>query len=147
MSEINSNTYRRVESLLYNYKTFDAAIASLEAELEDILPSPGSSVAMAVGHENSPGDTSQTERWALIRSEGPSAVRIAKLLKRKKDDKARVERALAALSSLERDLVKHKYDEEKPNNVVMKKLGMARMSYFRLKNVVVKKAAKYMGYL
>jgi len=144
---VKPEIYRKVEGLLYNYKTFDDAIASLEEELEEILPSYGSSVAVVGGHEKAPTDTSQTERWALIRAEGPIAVKKAKMLKRKKRDKAKVERAKRALSSLEREFVRLKYEEELDRARVARALGISVRTYHNLRERIVQKVAIRCGLL
>ncbi len=146
--DIRPEVYRRVEALLYNYKTLADAIASLEAELDELMPSPGASIAVVGDWEGrTPHNTSPTERWALIRAEGPTAVRVAKLLERKKNDKARVERGLKALSPLERELVRLKYDQELSDHAVASTLGMPKANCWRLKRIIIAKIAIRLGWV
>ena len=147
MTELDSRLYRKTEWLLYDYPTFESAIKVLQAELEAMLPAPTSSVA-GVGRKEAwaPGDTSETERWAILRHESPRARRLWSELRKKHGYKAGIEDALELLSDEERELVRLNYWEQRTNAQCAGKLGIPSRTFDRMKRQVVETVAKCLGY-
>lgn len=144
---LDSETYRKVEWLLYDYKTLDSAIESLEAELEEILPPLSASVVtVGGGRAKSPLDTSRTERWGIMRAESPRAVKIGRLLKRKRREQKALRAVRKILTPEQLTLVRLKYDEEKSNREAIKAMGLKNRTYYRLKKAVIEKVARYLHF-
>lgn len=116
--------FQRTEKLLYDYKTFNAAIRVLEAERkrllgplsEDIMPPLGTSVVkLGQGSTKTPFDTSQTERWGIKRAE--MAIRRMEEVDKELLNLYRwrdgIREARKTLTPLQQEFVKLKYDQEK----------------------------------
>lgn len=139
--------YKHTERLLYDYKTYDSAICNLEAELEEILPNVSTSVVkLGEGSTASPF-YSQTEDWAVKRLEGPRAKRIRRLLSEKKRLRKAIKEARQQLTDEENTLVWMRYDLEKPHQEIWEAMHMSRANYFRFKDEVIGKIARYLGLL
>ncbi len=140
--------YRKMEMLLYDYKTYDSAIRNLEAELEEILPKVSTSV-VKLGEAGSTASPfySQTEDWAIKRIESPRAKRILKLLAEKKRWRQGIKEVRQQLTDEENTLVWMRYDLEKPHQEIWEAMHMSRSTYFEFKNKLIKKIARYLGLL
>jgi hypothetical protein len=139
--------YRKTERLLYDYKTLDLAIRMLEAELESIMPQTSTSIVkLGEGSAVAPFE-SQTEEWAIKRIESPRAKRILKLLAEKKRWHQAIKEIRQQLTDEENTLVWMRYDLEKPHQEIWEAMHMSRANYFRFKDEVIGKIARYLGLL
>jgi len=138
---------RKTERLLYDYKTYDSAIRNLKAELESIMPNASTWLLKFGGGSTTAPFESQTEEWAIKRIESPRAQRIVKLLAEKKRLKRAVKEAREQLTDEENTLVWMRYDLEKPHQEIWKAMHMSRANYFRLKNEIIEKISRYLGFL
>ena len=152
--------FQKTEKILYEYKTFDAAIRVLEAERtrllgplsEDIMPPLGTSVVkLGQGSTKTPFNTSQTERYGIKRAEistrGLGRVE-SKLLKLKRQRDS-IREARQTLPEIEQQFVWLKYDLEKTHRETRNALkqitvSMSESTYFRLRQKTLKKIAKFM---
>ena len=139
--------YRQAERLLYDYKTYDLAIKNLEAELESILP-PVSTSLLKLGEGSSDAPfRSLTEEWAIKRVESPRAKRILKLLTEKKRWRQGIKEVRQQLTDEENTLVWMRYDLEKLHQEIWEAMHISRANYFRFKDEVIGKIARYLGLL
>jgi len=119
----------------------------LEAELESIMPQVSTSVVkLGEGSTASPF-RSQTEDWAIKRIESPRAKRILKLLTEKKRWRQGIKEVRQQLTDEENTLVWMRYDLEKLHQEIWEALHMSRSNYFRFKDEVIGKIARYLGLL
>ena len=136
--------YRQVENLLYDYKYLDQAIATLEAELEAIMPQTSTSlVKLGQGSTKTPFDTSPTERYGIRRAESRLRVRLME----KRRHKQAIKGAREQLTDEENTFVWLRYDHEKQHQEIWEALHMEERSYFRFRRKVIKKIAKGLGFL
>lgn len=158
--------FRQTEKLLYDYKTFDSAIANLEVELkraeaEARLPAPEyimpqttvSVVKLGQGTTKTPFDTSLTEKWGCLRAE--IATRRVRYLRDLLQDKVRwrdaIREARQSLNEEESQLLWLRYDKEKSHGQVMEAMSraglcMSERNYYRLRNQVVERIAQFLGH-
>lgn len=135
--------YRQVETMLYDYKYLDQAIATLEAELEAIMPQTSTSVVkVGQGSTKTPFDTSPTERYGIRRAE--SRLRV-KLLEKRRHKEA-IKGARERLSDEENTFVWLRYDHEKPHQEIWEEMHMERRNYYRFRRRVIEKLAKMLGF-
>lgn len=144
MTKRQQKYFRQVEVMLYDYKYLDQAIATLEAELEAIMPQTSTSlVKVGQGSSKTPFDTSSTEQWGIKRAE--SQLRVKLLEKRR--HKAAIKGAREQLTDEENTFVWLRYDHEKQHREIWEALHMEERSYFRFRRKVIKKIAKGLGFL
>lgn len=122
---------KRLERELYTYPALLAA-AENEKELEaagmgSLFPSM---VASYSGMPSGGGISNPTEKWALMRAE--KGIKINQ-----------IERGIAALTLVERDLIKFKYfDPMQPRDgEVMEHIGVGYTNYYKLKEQALRKMA------
>lgn len=153
-------SFRAIERLLYDYKTFDNAIRVLEAEKkslagpynEDYMPQTGTSVIrLGQGSTKTPFDTSQTERWGIKRAE--MARKRIKRIDRKLLELRRWRDGIkAARQTLTEDgqyYVWLKYDLGKSHNETRAALrarmvSMSESTYYRFRRQVIEDVHKFM---
>ncbi len=149
MTKRRQRYYRQVEDLLYDYKYLDQAIATLEAELEAIMPQTSTSlVKLGQGSTKTPFDTSPTERYGIRRAE--SRLRV-KLMEKRRHKEA-IKGAREQLTDEENTFVWLRYDKEKTHDEIMQAFEdqgqpCSRRSYFRMRRRVIDKVARYVGLL
>ncbi len=139
-------TMRFVERLLYDYKTFDASIRSLQLELEQIVPGRSRSfvkAGAAPGH--SPVDTSEPERWATERIEGRRALHMQRQLRDKLRWQAGIRDALRLADDQGRRVYELRYAEERPHHQAARMMGLPQRSYYRAHRKFLVLAAKCLG--
>lgn len=147
MTKRRQRYYRQVEDLLYDYKYLDQAIATLEAELEAIMPQTSTSVVkLGQGSTKTPFDTSPTERYGIRRAE--SRLRV-KLMEKRRHKEA-IKGARERLTDEENTFVWLRYDKEKTHDEIMQAFEdqgqpCSRAQYFRFRKDVIGKIARYMG--
>ena len=138
------NYYRITERLLYDYKTYDAAIRNLQERIEEIEPQLYPSNQLSADRvQTSQSITSTVERQVILMSE--EEWRIRKQLTEKKRLLRAVREARTHLTQQESELVWMKYDMEKSHVEVQRALSMPHATYYRCKKQVVDKVAKCMG--
>lgn len=137
--------YRWVEKLLYMQKTHKAAIAELEAEMEDMMPSASASIVTFDHNTKNVRGDSQPEKWAVKRSESMRAKEIhGEIRKRKRHQKA-ISEAMECLDDLESRLVFLKYHLEKSSRDCWLSMGLQKSRWYEMKNEIVYKVARYLG--
>lgn len=144
--ELDGKTVRFVHRLLYDYKTFDAAIRQTEAQLEDLFPGRSRSyIITGIIPSHSPVDTSETERWGIERVEGRRAARLRQQIQDKLRWKAGIEEALALADDVGRRIYQLRYAEERPHYRVAKLLDLPQRTYYRLHKSFIVLVAKCLG--
>jgi hypothetical protein len=152
--KLSYNDFRFVESLLYDQKTHDTAIAELEAELTELLDNLlPSSTASFVDMSESKGEAiSQPERWAIKRDENLRVKYLRGRIAERKRHKRAISEAMRYLDETECQLVFLRYNEGKPHNYCSKKLNMwdnkewvPLRAYWRMRKRVLGKVAKFVG--
>lgn len=137
----NDLPYDLIEKCLYHKKYLPDKIAILETALNTMFPNTSTSIVkLGQGSTKTPFDTSITERWGIKRADCEEAKEWA------------AKRKLLFVLNLMRDsftvqedmLVNCKYGRELSPHEIQRELHIARATYFRLKNSVVKKAWSYL---
>lgn len=155
--------FRRIERMLYDYKTYDSAIRSLEVERqvlsgpydEDIMPQTSCSVVkLGQVSTKTPFDTSLTERWGIKRAElsRKRLRRVDRLLLEKRRHREGIRAAREGLTGEEAQFVWLKYDQEKTHietRAALRQMvaNMSESTYYRLRRRTIEKIAKFMGVL
>jgi len=149
--------FRRTEELLREYKYMETDIKNLQAELdrakEDLLPNYSTDhVKVGAGNAKTPFDTSSTERYGIRLAENREVKGLEGLLK---DTITRYNTLREIRSILDKDelhFVWLRYDKEKSHTQTMMALSeigacMSRATYFRFRQMVINKIARYLGYI
>ena len=148
MEKLDKQTYRKVEAILYEYKTYDSAIKNLQAEIEEIEPlASKENVGPIQQTDVAPGDTSPTEGLAIYRMESKRALKLHSALKKKKARKEAIEEALRYCDEVERRIFELKYVEERGNKEVIDESALPQRTYNRIKDYFVKKIAVFLGFI
>ena len=147
MEKLDKQTYRKVEAILYEYKTYDSAIKNLEAEIEEIQPlaSKGNFVP-AQQTAVAPGDTSPTEGLAIYRLESKRALKLYSALKKKKARKEAIEEALSYANETERQIFELKYMQEKQHYEIFERLKLTKQGYSNKKDRFISKIAAFLSF-
>ena len=157
------NWFKKTESLLYNYKTYDSAIKVLEAELqvfsvpcsEDMMPrittfltEEGRGRVTGIFYE------SETEFWGIERAEASwmRRERVKKILAIKKSRREAIKEARGSLEDGENLFINLRYDKEKSHEETIRALAkqgfrFSRRGYFYMRKETVGKVAKFLGVL
>jgi len=147
--------FQKTEELLREYKYMKTDIKNLQVELdrlrEDLIPNYSSDVVvMGNKQAQAPGDTSSTERHGIMLAEHKGVKGLEGLLR----DVSRRHEALrevrAVLEPEELQFVWLRYDKEKSHTqtqMALDEMGacMSRATYFRFRQLVINKIARYMG--
>ena len=136
--------FRWVEKLLYMQKTHDTAIAELEAELEDMLPTYSTSV-VRYSHDKPHRRDSQPEAGAIRRNESMRAKEIHSEIKRRKRHKAAISAARESLSDLENQFVWLFYDLDKSIRDCRRTLHYEKSKIYNMRQDIVHKVAEFLG--
>jgi hypothetical protein len=147
--------FQRTEELLREYKFMENDIKNLEAELEkareDLIPNTSTDhIKVGQGSTKTPFDTSQTERIGIMLAENKEISGLEGLLR---DTKRRYNSLREIRAMLEKDELQFiwlRYDKNKSHTQTMMALSeigacMSRATYFRFRQVVINKIARYMG--
>ncbi len=147
--------FQRTEELLREYKFMETDIKNLEAELEkareDLIPNTSTDcVKIGQGSTKTPFDTSQTERIGIKLAENKEIRGFEGLLR---DTKRRYNALREVRAMLEKDELQFiwlRYDKNKSHTQTMMALSdigacMSERSYFRFRQTVINKIARYMG--
>lgn len=146
---------KRTEEMLREYKYMEHDIKNLQNELdrakEDLIPNCSTDVVkIGQGSTKTPFDTSMTERYGIMLAENKQVRGIEGLLR---DTKRRYNSLREIRAMLEKDEMQFiwlRYDKEKSHDQTMMALDeigacMSRRSYFRFRQQVINKIARYMG--
>lgn len=147
--------FQRTEELLRGYRFMENDIKELEAELEkareDLIPNTSTDhIKLGQGSTKTPFDTSQTERIGIKLAENKAIRGLEGLLR---DTKRRYNALREVRTMLEKDELQFiwlRYDKNKSHTQTMMALSdigacMSRATYFRFRQVVINKIARYMG--
>ena len=147
--------FKRTEEYLREYKYMESDIKNLQAEIdkakEDLLPNFSTDVVkIGQGSTKTPFDTSQTERYGIMLAENKQVKGLEGLLR---DTKRRYNGLREIRTMLDKDEMQFvwlRYDKEKSHDQTMMALSnigacMSRRSYFRFRDDVINKIARYMG--
>ncbi len=147
--------FERAEEYLREYKYMASDIKNLQAELdalkEDLMPKVSTDcVRMGQFTSKTPFDTSQTERTAIKLVEDKGIKGLEGLLRDRKRIYGNMRDARHSLEKDELQFIWLRYDKEKSHTQTMMALGeigacMSRATYFRFRQIVVNKIARYMG--
>ena len=142
--KIPKSDYRFVEKLLYQQKTHDTAIAELEAELDDMLPSSTSSFVV-FDHNPKGSELTEPERIVDKRLYSVRGKYLQEEIARRKRHKKAISEAMKALSDTEAQLVFLFYNLEKTPRDCWRTMGYERSRWYEIKNEVIFKVSRYLG--
>ena len=152
--QVSQNWYKKTEAYLYNYKVWRGRLEVLQAEvalaIASMYPTGVASYREALDKLSRAG--SPTEAAAIARLLGDISrvpngkVMMDELLDLEQKTRT-VEGALKALTAREFELVECHYFEGLRHNETADRLGMSRSAYFELRQEVVTKLARCMGFL
>ena len=142
--KIPKSDYRFVEKLLYQQKTHDTAIAELEAELDDMLPSSTSSFVVFDHNQKNP-ELTEPERTAERRLHSVRGKYLQEEIARRRRHKKAISEAMKALSDTEAQLVFLYYNLEKTPRDCWRTMGYERSRWYEIKTETVCKVARFLG--
>ena len=142
--KIPKSDYRFVEKLLYQQKTHDTAIAELQAELDDMIPSASASFVV-FDHNPKGSELTQPERIVDKRLYSVKGKYLQEEIARRKRHKKAISEAMVCLDDLEARLVFLKYHLEKSSRDCWRSMGMQKTRWYEIKDEVVYKVARYLG--
>ena len=142
--KIPSNDYRFTEKLLYQQKTHDTAIAELEAELEEMIPSASASF-VTFDHNPKGSELTQPERIVDKRLYSVRGKYLQEEIARRKRHQRAITEAIKALSDTENQLVWLYYHLEKTPRDCWRTMGYERTRWYEIKNETVCKVARFLG--
>ena len=146
--KLDKQTYRKVEAILYEYKTYESAIKNLEAEIEELEPFSRVDEAGAIKqHPAAPGDTSTTEGTVIYRLESKKALKLNAALKKKKARKEAVEACLRELSERQVKIFDLKYNRDYTHEHIAQMLGLFKSQYYIVKDKTIAEFSKYLGFI
>ena len=142
--KIPRNDYGFTEKLLYQQKTHDTAIAELEAELDDMLPSSTSSFVTFDHNQKNP-ELTEPERIVDKRLYSVRGKYLQEEIARRKRHKKAITEAMLCLDDLEARLVFLKYHLEKSSRDCWRSMGLQKSRWYETKDEVVYKVARFLG--
>ena len=142
--KLPSADYRFVERLLYQQKTHDTAIAELEAELDDMLPSSTSSF-VTFGHNQKNPELTEPERIVDKRLYSVRGKYLQEEITRRKRHQKAISEAMQALNDTEAQLVFLYYNLEKTPRDCWRTMGYEKSRWYEIKHEVVCKVARFLG--
>ena len=142
--KILSGDYRFTEKLLYQQKTHDTAIAELEAELDDMLPSSTSSF-VTFGHNQKNPELTEPERIVDKRLYSVRGKYLQEEITRRKRHQKAISEAMQALNDTEAQLVFLYYNLEKTPRDCWRTMGYEKSRWYEIKHEVVCKVARFLG--
>ena len=142
--KIPKSDYRFVEKLLYQQKTHDTAIAELQAELDDMLPSSTSSF-VTFDHNPKGSELTEPERIADKRLFSVRGKYLQEEIARRKRHQRAISEAMVCLDDLEARLVFLKYHLEKSSRDCYRSMGLQKSRWYEIKDEVIFKVSRYLG--
>ena len=141
--KLPQSDYRFVERLLHQQKTHDTAIAELQAELDDMLPSCSVSV-VPLSHGGTKPLT-EPERIADKRLHSVRGKYLQEEIARRRRHQRAVSEAMQTLSDTEAQFVWLYYHLEKSPRDCWRTMGYEKSRWYEIKHEVVRKVARYLG--
>ena len=141
--KIPRSDYGFVERLLYQQKTHETAIAELQAELDDMLPSCSVSVVPLSYGGTKP--LTETERIADKRLYSVRGKYLQEEIARRRRHQRAVSEAMQTLSDTEAQFVWLYYHLEKSPRDCWRTMGYEKSRWYEIKHEVVRKVARYLG--
>ena len=141
--KLPQSDYGFVERLLYQQKTHDTAIAELQAELDDMLPSRSVSVVPLSYGGTKP--LTEPERIADKRLYSVRGKYLHEEIARRRRHQRAISEAMKALNDIENQLVWPYYHLEKTPRDRWRTMGYERTRWYEIKNQTVIKIARYLG--
>ena len=141
--KISRSDYGFVERLLYQQKTHDTAIAELQAELDDMLPSCSVSVVPLSYGGTKP--LTETERIADKRLYSIKGRYLTEEIARRRRHQKAISEAMKTLSDTENQLVWLYYNLEKSPRDCWRTMGYEKSRWHEIKHEVVCKVARFLG--
>ena len=142
--KLPSADYRFIERLLYQQKTHDTAIAELEAELDDMLPSSTSSF-VTFGHNQKNPELTEPERIVDKRLYSVRGKYLQEEITRRKRHQKAISEAMQALNDTEAQLVFLYYNLEKTPRDCWRTMGYEKSRWYEIKYEVECKVARFLG--
>ena len=142
--KLPQSDYRFVERLLYQQKTHDTAIAELQAELDDMLPSATASF-VAFDHNTKNPELTEPERIVDKRLYSVRGKYLHEEIARRRRHQRAISEAMKALNDIENQLVWLYYHLEKTPRDCWRTMGYERTRWYEIKNQTVIKIARYLG--
>ncbi len=133
---MNENEIRLTEECLYIRKYLYGRMQELAIIIEALMPQAPGSVLKMIGRPvaKTPIDTSETERWGIIRA----CCCEAEELSAKQELYNALQGVKNDLSWVERTLVRFLYDQELQPRTVKHKMGIDHKSYYMLRQKVLR---------
>ena len=144
LEKIPLSDYRFTERLLYQQKTHDTAIAELEAELDDMLPSSTSSFVV-FDHNPKGSELTELERAVDKRLFSVRGKYLQEEIARRRRHQKAINEAMKALSDIENQLIRLYYHLEKTPRDCCRTMGYERSRWYEIKKKTVFKIARYLG--
>ena len=141
--KISRSDYGFVERLLYQQKTHDTAIAELQAELDDMLPSCSVSVVPLSYGGTKP--LTETERIADKRLYSIKGRYLTEEIARRRRHQKAISEAMKTLSDTENQLVWLYYNLEKTPRDCWRTMGYERSRWYEIRTETVLKVARFLG--
>lgn len=138
--------YRFVEKLLYEQRTHTSAIAELQAELDDMLPSASASL-VTYSHNRSRKELTEPERAAEKRLHSVRGKYLQEEIARRKRHQQAISEAMQYLSDTENQLVWLYYHLGKTPRDCWRTMGYERSRWYEIKGQVVHKVGAFLGLL
>ena len=142
--KIPKSDYRFVEKLLYQQKTHDTAIAELQAELDDMLPSASASF-VTFDHNPKGSELTEPERIVDKRLFSVRGKYLQEEIARRKRHQRAIEEAIKALNDTENQLVFLYYHLEKTPRDCWRTMGYERSQWYEIRTETVLKVARFLG--
>ena len=138
---INDRQIRQAEEALYMHKYLFGRISALQIEIESIVPTMPGSVLKMVGRPvaKTPMDTSETERWGIIRATCKEGIEICA----KEGLKKKLDAFKKTLSKEELNLIKELYDREQRPARVRERLNLSSREYYTIRQRILRKLWPY----
>ena len=142
--KIPKSDYRFVEKLLYQQKTHDTAIAELQAELDDMMPSASASFVV-FDHNPKGSELTEPERIVDKRLFSVRGKYLQEEIARRKRHQRAIEEAIKALNDTENQLVFLYYHLEKTPRDCWRTMGYERSQWYEIRTETVLKVARFLG--
>lgn len=136
--KLTSRQFRTVERILYDYTSYETAIRNLQIEIENINVRAGASI-IKYSAEKPCFPYSPQERLYL------RIEKLRNMMAEKSNRKEAVEKAVKVLSAEDMKLVELTYFEQLPKWRIWQLLRLPSSTYYKRKERVVSKVAKYLG--
>lgn len=147
--------FKRTEEYLREYKYMETDIRNLQAELdtlkEDLIPNTSSDhIKVSSFPAKTPFDTSKTERIGIMLAEDKAVKGLEGLIHSRKRIYDNIREARRSLEKDELQYIWLRYDKEKSHTeawMALSELGvcMSESTYFRFRQKVINKIARYIG--